>query len=344
VPDRARLLGWLIVDIRELDRKDVDALRRFWEIGKAADDATRPYDFYVPWETALATYTQGRPGFRNVLLGAYDGAAMVGAGALTLPTLDNQHLAFGDIRVHPDHQRRGVGSALVREAEQVARAELRRTLVCEAYAPIGEDSAALRFARALGYAEALEDGMKIVDLVETEPTWAALEEEVAGRHEGYRLVGWQDSVPDELLAGFCRINEGFNEEAPSGDLELQAEAWDEQRVRDSERQNLAAGRHVLGVAAVAPAGEMAGLTEIVVNRYAPHRGFQSGTLVLPEHRGRALGLAMKLANHRAARTVFPDCRVLLTGNAGVNVAMNAVNDRLGYRATERCVEVQKDLG
>jgi hypothetical protein len=41
--------------------------------------------------------------------------------------------------------------------------------------------------------------------------------------------------------------------------------------------------------------------------------------------------------------LFPDCRLLLTGNAGVNVAMNAVNDRLGYREVERCVEVQKEL-
>ena len=31
----------------------------------------------------------------------------------------------------------------------------------------------------MGYAAALEDGMKVVDLVETEPTWDALEERVA---------------------------------------------------------------------------------------------------------------------------------------------------------------------
>jgi hypothetical protein len=73
------------------------------------------------------------------------------------------------------------------------------------------------------------------------------------------------------------------------------------------------------------------------------RGFQSGTLVLPEHRGHALGLAMKVANQRAVRRLYPDCRVLVTGNAGVNVAMNVVNDRLGYREVERCIEVQKEL-
>ena len=88
---------------------------------------------------------------------------------------------------------------------------------------------------------------------------------------------------------------------------------------------------------------MAGLTEAVLNDHAPQRGFQSGTLVLPEHRGRGLGLAMKVANHRAIRAAFPQCRVLMTGNAGVNAAMNAVNERLGYREVERCVEVQKQL-
>jgi hypothetical protein len=157
------------------------------------------------------------------------------------------------------------------------------------------------------------------------------------------MVAWRDLVPDEHLAGVCRINVAFNEEAPSGDLELQAEVWDEQRVRESEQQNLAAGRHVLAVAAVAPDGTMAGLTEIALNKYAPHRGFQSGTLVLPDHRGHALGLAMKVANHRATRAAYPDCRVLLTGNAGVNAAMNAVNDRLGYQEVERCTGVQKEL-
>jgi hypothetical protein len=35
--------------------------------------------------------------------------------------------------------------------------------------------------------------------------------------------------------------------------------------------------------------------------------------------------------------------VLLTGNADVNAPMNAVNEALGYREVERCVELQRDL-
>jgi hypothetical protein len=52
---------------------------------------------------------------------------------------------------------------------------------------------------------------------------------------------------------------------------------------------------------------------------------------------------MKIANHRALRKVFPECAILMTGNADVNAAMNAVNEKLGYRTVERCVELQRDL-
>lgn len=52
---------------------------------------------------------------------------------------------------------------------------------------------------------------------------------------------------------------------------------------------------------------------------------------------------MKVFNHRAVRRAHPGCVHLLTGNADVNKAMNAVNDRLGYRTVERLAELQKDL-
>ena len=77
--------------------------------------------------------------------------------------------------------------------------------------------------------------------------------------------------------------------------------------------------------------------------HAPHWGFQSGTIVAPEHRGRRLGLAVKVANHRRLREHFPECRVLVTGNADVNAPMNAVNEALGYREVERCLEMQRAI-
>jgi len=331
------------VEIRQLDPHDEPLVRRHWEIGHAAESAHRPYDMFWPWESAWATHDQERDDVTSVLIGAFEDGRMWGAGQVDMPLHDNTHLGFGEFFVHPDRERRGIGRLVAQAGEDVVRQAGRRLLVVEAYAPPGAESAALGFGRALGYTEAIEEGMKVVDLVATEPTWDDLASKAAPHHAGYRLITWHDTVPDEMVAAYCRMNEAFNDEAPLGDLDMETERWDEERVRSREARNAAAGRHVVATAAVSPDGEVVGMTEIGLNVNAPWRGMQSGTLVMPAHRGHRLGLAMKLANQRAVRAAHPDIEVLFTGNAGVNAPMNAVNDVLGYRFVERCVEMQKNL-
>ena len=331
------------MDVREIDGADPVLARRFWEIGRDAEAAYRVHDFYVPWATAQISLRQVRPGFDRVLIAAFDGEDMVGTGSVGMPLLDNTHLAFMDVYVDPAHRRRGIGRALVSAAEQIARDHGRRVLMGEAYGLPGRKGFGQVFGEALGFKVALEDGMKVVDLFATEPRWDGLEAEIAGRSEGYTPLDWHDAVPEELVEGLCRLNEAFNEEATSGDLELEAEVWDADRVRKREAENLATGRHEVSTASLAQDGTMVGLTEVIVNENSPNRGWQSGTLVLPEHRGRALGVLMKVANHRRVRALYPECRLLITGNAGVNVSMNAVNDKLGYELVETCVEMVKDL-
>ena len=331
------------MDIREIDPHDKDQVRRHWEIGKAAEDASRPYDFYPPWESAWLTYSEGREDLKMVLLGAYEGDAMWGAGRINFTLYDNLHSAFADFHVHPDRQRRGIGRALVDAAHTVTRDNGRRVLMTEAFAPPDEDSAGLLFARAMGFEKGLVDGMKVVDLPATEPTWDEIERECAPRHADYTIVTWLDRVPEEYVEDYCRLNEAFLEEAPSGEMEFEAERWDAERVRAREARNARTGRHDISAGAVSPDGALIAITEVSYNEWAPRRGFQSGTLVASAHRGHRLGLSIKIANQRQLRALYPDCQVLLTGNADVNAAMNVVNDALGYREVERCVEMQKNI-
>lgn len=331
------------MEIREIDPRDETLVRRHWEIGRAAEAATRPFDFYVPWKSAWVIVSEGREDLEMVLLAAFDGDEMWGAARVDLTTLDNLHSASAVYYVHPERQRRGLGRALAGASYDVARRRGRRVLTTDAFAPVGGSSAGLAFAEAMGFTPALEDNMKVVDLFETESLWSVLAEKAATRHGGYRIVTWQDRVPDEYLPGYCRLSEMFFDEAPTGDLEVEPERWDTDRVRTREERNARQGRRDLAAGAVAPDGTLVALTEIAVNQEAPHRGFQSGTLVDPVHRGHALGVAIKVANHRQVREHRPECRVLLTGNADVNAPMNAVNEMLGYREVERCVEMQRDL-
>ena len=315
------------MDIREIDPHDEALVRRHWEIGHAAE-ADRPYDFYVPFELARRTYAEGRDDIEIVLLGAFDGDEMWAAARVDVNRYDNLELGSATYYTHPDRRRQGLGRALAEASYDVARARGCTQLLTEAYTPLDDSSAGVLFGEAMGFKRAIVDGMKVVDLVETEQSWAALEEATAPRHTGYRLVAWRDGVPDDLVADYCRLNEMFFEQAPMGELDMEPEKWDEERVRMRE--------------AFAD-GTLVAFTEVFTNDSAPWRGIQSGTLVDPDHRGHGLGLAIKLVNHRQLREHVPQCRVLLTGNADVNAAMNAVNDTLGYREVERCVEMQRDL-
>lgn len=331
------------MEIREIARDDSVLHHRFWEVGKRAEDAYRPYDFHWSWPAAEASLRTPRPDAEQVRLGAFEDDLLVGAATLGLPVLDNVHLAAWECHVDPAVQRRGIGRALTEHAIGLARDRGRRTMVADVYAPLEQDGPNLAFARRLGFDPAVTDEVKVVDLPATEALWDGLTAAALRHSSGYEIVTWLDEVPEGWLEGYCRLNEAFNEEAPLGELELEAEVWDVTRVRGLEARARAIGRRVLAAAAVSPDGEMVGLSELVVSDHAPQRGFQSGTLVLAGHRGHRLGILMKVTNHRATRKVFPECRVLMTGNADVNAAMNRVNADLGYRAVERCIEVQREL-
>ena len=87
---------------------------------------------------------------------------------------------------------------------------------------------------------------------------------------------------------------------------------------------------------------MAGNTELVLSDATMRGGvFQSGTLVLPSHRGHRLGLALKLANHRQLQAVEPAPRLVHTYSAEENTPMIAVNTRLGFRPVELSDEWQR---
>jgi GNAT superfamily N-acetyltransferase len=329
--------------LRVVDPGDEALLRAWWEVAHAAE-AERPFEAWPTWDVTRTMVPMPRTDGRLVLTVAEDPVAgVVGAGRLWLFALDNTHLAEVSVWVHPDHRRRGVGRALLADAERVARRDGRTTMIASAFAPVVAESPGSSFAAASGYAVASHEETKIVDLAEAPRTWAALDAEVAAALGGYRVEVAVDRVPDEHLAGFCALLSAFLGEVPTGELDLRRARWTPERVREGEDRAIRAGRVAVYAFAIAPDGQPCGFTDLKVHRADPRQAAVGGTLVLPGHRGHRLGLAMKLASHRALLDLFPGCAYVETGNAGVNAAMNAVNERMGYRVVERCLDVQKVL-
>ena len=216
-------------------------------------------------------------------------------------------------------------------------------MLVEAPAPLGEENAGTRFAAARGYTVGHLEEIKVLDLAEAEPGWDALQAEVDERTGSYRIVEWRVETPEEYVQRFCDLQSVFMSQVPLGDLPLESSEWTPQRLRAHEQRFRALGRDVFIAVSFAPDGSLVATSDVRVVEADPRIAEIGITIVLPEHRGHRLGLALKLATHRRLREAYPTCEIVVTSNARVNQHMNAVNEQLGYRAVERVLEMQKEL-
>ncbi|MBM6401915.1 GNAT family N-acetyltransferase [Phycicoccus sonneratiae] len=273
---------------------------------------------------------------RQVL--AVDGDEPVGAGGIIAPLLDNEATAQVFVAVLPAHRRRGVGDELLRWVEGEARGLGRATLHAETQwgADTDEDPFA-GWVERHGF-EAAQTVLRS-DLVMGERTVS-----VPVVADGYRLETHVDVMPEADLADRAFLARRMSTDVPLGDLELAEEEWDEGRVRGEDERTRAMGRRVVSTfVRDLGTGRLVGYTSIQCPVGTPHLAFQHDTLVIREHRGHGLGLALKLANLQALARALPEVSVVRTWNAEENAHMLAVNRLLGFRPSGRLRAWQKRL-
>jgi len=330
-----------VVDIEQINPRNEAALRAWWEVGRAAT-AYRPGKPWPVWEQSRVALPADNPERGITLIGAIDGREMVGAGLLTRSLRDNLHTAMAFAYTRPDRVREGIGRRLVEELEVVAAGDGRTTVQSEAYLPPGGSGVPEAFATAMGYAVASRESIKELTLTD----YLARREALAAAApvpDGYRVITFDTVCPDEHLASFGRLLGMLLAEVPLGELDLEDSEWSAERIREAERRQVAIGRHVQTAMALAPDGSVAGVSDVRVDDSDPAHGQVGITLVDPVHRGRRLGLALKVATHDLAVATYPELVSVDTSNAEVNTWMNAVNDALGYRTIETLLELQKKL-
>lgn len=268
------------------------------------------------------------------VLAAEDDGTVVGAAELALPLHDNLGAAYGELRVHPDHRRRGVGSALLTALEATAVAAGRTVLDVEQDRSLALPDATTPFAARHGYTAAQDLAHNDLDLPpdgDLEALLAPVEAE-AGSPAGYRLETWWDEVPEQWLDQQAVLSARMSTDAPNGGTALEPTVWDADRVREGVALARAQGRRALEVVAVHEAtATLAGYTRLLVSAASPHVAYQDDTLVLREHRGHRLGMALKARATRELLSALPGVRRVTTWNAEDNVPMLRVNHALGFR-------------
>jgi GNAT superfamily N-acetyltransferase len=333
------------MDIRPIDVFDDEQFERWHAVGAAALSHGREYATVWTLPEAKILFRRPFPGHTNLASAAFDGPTMVGAATIFLPQLDNTGLVEPDVYVPPEHRRRGIGSALVEEVVRRAEQLGRKTLLSSVAVPLDGDVVNhpyARFATKHGFSNALMDVHRVLDLPVADELLDDLERRAAPHHRDYRLVDWVGACPDEYAESFVSIFSSLMAEAPTGDIDWEAEKYDVARLRTEEERRIEQRRQTYVCAALL-GDEIVAYTLLAVPGYDPGNVFQWGTLVRPAHRGRRLGMAVKVRALRAMQRANPDRRVVHTWNAEVNTHMVAVNDALGFRPVEYLAEFQRKL-
>lgn len=337
-------------DIVPVDPSD-HALVQSW---LAAQESVQDHDFpgLSPWHPlrALTGLVVHDPDTRVERWAAVCDGEVLGYLSLRLFDRDNTHLVGFDIGVLPASRRRGIGSALLRHAEERA-AEDGRTAISSWLAVPSEASPRVRgdggpFLIAKGYKRSLECAIRRCDLdavdeVDLEGLWQA----ALAKAEGFEVVPFEGVPPEDLIDGMAYLHARMYTDMPTGDWDLQEAVIGRDHIRDWERQRRQRGIVNLQVAVRhKESGEIAGFTEIHLDPGQEEHCHQGDTIVDPRFRGHRLGTVLKIANQRRVREWRPKMRYVWTGNAVSNTPMIAINEAVGYRLAGHETVFQKKLG
>ena len=321
------------MEIRPLDVDDDAVMTEAYRIECAANRKVRPGWVPLGKEARILGWRTAN-GWRNSLIGAWNGTLLLGFAA-GMTFLDTPDTTWIFAWVHPAHQREGVGSALVRAAEDASPGSTGRFVSSACRSTAEEVNAFTQFfASRCGYAPATTETVVELDLLnvslpgpETVP--------------GYSILTFLNGVPEQFREQVGQIKGLVDAEAPNGEL-----GWGETPVSPDEyademRLWVAQGYTACESIAVDAAGSVAAWTCLLAPADPSRPAQVEGTLVVSGHRGHGLGTAVKLASlHWAAEggTV----RKVRTSSDDANVWMRSINQRLGFLPVETEIILHKD--
>lgn len=289
----------------------------------------------------------------KALLVALDGDTVVGGSFFGMPLRDNRTLAEGDFAIDPDADIAAVLPLLWAGIRPVLQQAGRRT--AQVWTAHRVDDATPHLTPRTGVGSLPQDGLAttlqgqgfVLEQVERHSMLevagslpvAAREGAAAAELAGsdYEVLSWVGLTPSEHLEQMAAIAARMSTDVPSGELDLEPEIWDAERVVEGDRITALMGRRKFTtVARHVHTGQIVAYTEIDQPGDKPEVGYQEDTLVHADHRGHRLGMLVKARNLELLAAEAPDVARIHTWNAGENDHMLAINHALGFR--DRSIE------
>jgi len=326
------------MEIRQVDLFDDVEFELFYDVTERAEAFERPHHSGWSLDEAKLEFRRNDPTERGEAWAAYEQGTMVGGAYVWFPLLDNLTKCWGGVGVDPDHRRRGIGSALVAEVVHRIRQEGRSIMVAETAYPFErrQDHPYRRFAEANGFTVAIDEICRILALPVDPALLRTLAIQAGPHHAAYRIESFVDGLPEPMLASYCALRNQLGVDAPTGDVDFEAESmtpqlWLERMAEESEL-----GRSRFTTVAVDNTGGVVAYTDLILPPQPSRDIWQWGTLVDRGHRGHRLGMAVKVRNLEQLAAAGTGRARVLTFNAETNRHMVDINVHLGFEAVEVC--------
>lgn len=304
------------------------------------------------------------------ILCAYLEDRLVGRAEVRMPLISDTDVAQIVVDVDPDELSEGIGRSLLSAAEQLAHGESRRVIrlitehpASEAKAPTGPGDGSVmggegkgvgvqwieaadgsgtlpashrqtRFAEHAGYELQTVSSFALLDVPLPQDRFESIREALHSVpfSDRYRLHTWVSAAPDSLLEPLAALHARLPSDSFVKPLVEDPDPWDPERVRRTEQLRQEDGdRSLMAVAEDRESGELVGMTELILAQHRPTLALQDETLVIREHRGRRLGMRLKLANLKQLAEVQPEVDTVYSWTHTGNDRMNWVNSQLGFQ-------------
>ena len=272
------------VQARRVDLDDDAQCAAVYAAVLASRTHERPWDDSDGYEQTVAEWRYDDPAERTEKWAVEENGDVVGVTTLWMSQHDNTDKIWAELDVHPERRGRGAGTALVEALERRAREVGRHEILVELYLPDGDSDAPSyeRFAAAHDYLPESTDRVRILDLPVPDEVLGPLEANARERWaDAYRLETYTDGLPEELVAGYCRVSNLLNVDAPTGAVDFEAETLTPERYQgylDLERRQ---GRRRLTTVAIEKAtGEVVAYTDLVLPSGAPRMNVGGASLAL----------------------------------------------------------------
>ena len=275
---------------------------------------------------------------------AFDGDELVGEveAYRDIEDVANEHLAWINERVHPNHRRRGLGTTLLQLAAAEALEHGRRLLMMESNSQVPSGAA---FLESIGAQAGLEERISQLSMAELDldlmDEWIDHGRSQRDRFELFWLHGrWPKDMLDDVVDLAHVMND-----APMDDLEFNDQAFTRTHITSEEDEIFERDFSRITVAARQRSdGRMVGYTQLFINPSFPDLGQQGDTGVHEDARGNRLGKWLKAEVARYLVAEHPEITRIRTGNASSNEHMLAINEAMGFRPHHHTVVWQIDTG